>query len=255
MARHLREEAMVPLSVVLIARDEADRIGDAIRSVPFADEVLVLDSGSTDGTPGVARDLGARVVETDWPGHVDQKNRAFALARNTWVLSLDADERVSPTLARSIERAFTTSPDVAGFRFNRRNHYLGRPLRGGGWYPDARIRLARRDRARWTGLDPHDILEVDGEVRFLEGDLDHHPYRDLSDHLRTLDRYSARFAEVYDGEVRWVDLLFRPPWAFFRAWVLRAGFRDGVRGLLVAGLGATYVLVKWARARLSRGHP
>jgi glycosyltransferase involved in cell wall biosynthesis len=243
---------MPRLSVVIIARDEADRIGDALRSVSFADEILVLDSGSRDGTPEVAEAGGARVLRTDWPGHVAQKNRGLAEAAGEWVLSIDADERVSDELADSIRVALAVPPRAEGFRGRRRNHYLGRALVGGRWYPDTRVRLVRKGSARWTGKDPHDLLRVDGLVRDLDGDLLHHPYRDLGEHLATLDRYSARFVETA-GEVRaaWWDLVFRPPWAFFRAYILERGYRDGALGLLLAGLGATHTLLKWTRLRLA----
>ncbi len=238
---------MPPLSVVIIARDEADRLPEAIRSVGFADEVLVLDSGSQDDTVALARDLGARVVETDWPGHVAQKSRAMGMARHDWVLSIDADERVSAPLAASVGRALEAEPLAAGFEVARRNHYLGRPLRAGGWYPDRRLRLVRRDRARWVGEDPHDLLEVDGPVERLTGDLDHHPYRDLAEHYGTIDRYTSRFVQVTRARARWWDIVFRPPWRFFRGYLLQAGFLDGKTGLWVAWMGARYTATKWCR--------
>ncbi len=238
---------MPPLSVVIIARDEADRIGDAIRSAAFADEVVVLDSGSTDGTPDVVRALGARVVATGWPGHVAQKNRALAEAACDWVLALDADERVTPALATAVHAALAVDPEVDGFTVDRRNVWLGRPLAGGGWYPDRRLRLVRRDRARWVGEDPHDRLEVRGPTRHLDGGIEHHPYRHLGEHLATIDAYTARWAEGTRHRARWWDLAFRPPWRFLRGYVLQGGFRDGVRGLVVAALGALYALLKWSR--------
>ncbi|MDP2312127.1 MAG: glycosyltransferase family 2 protein [Pseudomonadota bacterium] len=233
------------LSAVIITRDEADRIEDAIRSVAFADECVVVDSGSRDDTVAKARALGARVVETDWPGHVAQKNRALAEARGDWVLAIDADERVTPELRASIEAALR-APAADGFRVPRRNHWLGHRLAHGFWYPDRRVRLARRDRARWEGDDPHDVLGVDGSVVDLAGDLDHHPYRSLAEHLSTVDRYSAIAAR----RGTWVDILVRPPWHFFAAYVLRRGFLDGAPGLVVAALGSVYTLLKWARWRL-----
>ncbi|MBN1335239.1 MAG: glycosyltransferase family 2 protein [Deltaproteobacteria bacterium] len=238
---------MSPLSVVIIACNEADRIGDAIRSVAFAHEVVVLDSGSTDGTPEVARGLGARVVRTDWPGHVAQKNRALAEAAHPWVLALDADERVGAPLAEAIRRVLAEDPPVEGFHVCRRNHWLGRPLVGGGWYPDRRLRLVRRGRGRWVGEDPHDRLEVPGPTASLHGDLEHHPYRDLGEHLSTLDRYSATWAAGTNRRAHWWDLAVRPPWRFVRGYLLQGGYRDGTRGLVVASLGALYTLLKWSR--------
>lgn len=233
------------LSAVIIARDEADRIEDAIRSVAFADECVVLDSGSTDDTVARARALGARVIETDWPGHVAQKNRGLAAARGDWILAIDSDERVTDALRASIVAALL-APVADGFRTARRNHWLGHRLAHGAWYPDRRIRLARRERARWGGEDPHDVLVVEGSVADLAGDLDHHPYRNLAEHLATIDRYSAIGAR----RGSWLDMLVRPLWHFVRNYVLRRGFLDGVPGLVVAALGAVYTLLKWSRNRL-----
>ena len=238
------------LSAVIITRDEADRIGVALASVAFADEVLILDCGSTDATVAVARAAGARVVETDWPGHVAQKNRGLAMASGEWVLSIDADEEVSPALRASILEAVARAGDAVGFRVNRRNEWLGHTLRHGGWYPDARVRLVRRGRATWAGENPHDTLVPDGPVLPLDGDLLHRPYRSFGEHLATLDRYTTIAAAEARARGRGgsvLDLLIRPPWAFFRGYVLRAGFLDGAPGLVVAALGALYVLVKWAR--------
>ncbi len=240
---------MLPISVTIIARDEADRIGEAIRSVAFADEVLVLDSGSRDDTPAVARALGARVVLTDWPGHVAQKNRAVAEARHDWILSLDADERVGPALARAIDRVRREGPRAAGYRVRRLNHWLGRPIRHGTWYPDRRVRLFDRRRARFVGLDPHDRVAVDGPVADLDAELLHHPYRDLDEHLRTTAAYAetwARAAAAAGRIPRWWDLAFRPPLHFVKAILLRRGFLDGPAGWTIAWLGAAGVLLKWA---------
>ena len=244
---------MPPLSVVIIARDEADRIAAAIASVSFADEIVILDSGSSDNTPALARQLGARVIETDWPGHVAQKNRALTHAANTWVLSIDADERVSPRLAEAIRALLSSEPAADGYEVSRLSHWMGAPIRHGTWYPDRRVRLFRRDRADWTGTDPHDHVAVEGSVASLSGDLIHHPYRSLSDHLSTIDRYTARHAEVARARgvtAQWWDVLLRPPLHFVKAYLLKRGFLDGVRGGCVAGLGATYVLVKWLRLYL-----
>jgi glycosyltransferase involved in cell wall biosynthesis len=244
---------VLPLSVAIIARNEADRIEAAIRSVPFAAEVVVLDSGSDDATPDVARQLGARVVSTDWPGHVAQKNRALEHVQHDWVLAIDADERVSPELGRAIEAAFASLDGVVAFRVNRLSWWQGVPLRHGTWHPDWRIRLFRKDRARWAGRDPHDRIEADGSVRSLDGVLEHHPYRSLGDHLRTVGDYARIASQSLAREGRtahWWDLAFRPPLHFVKAFLWKRGFRDGARGFIVAVLGSTYVLLKWGRLYL-----
>lgn len=232
------------LSAVILTRDEADRIADAIRSVAFADEVVVVDSGSTDATVGIALGLGARVISTDWPGFVAQKNRGLAEALGDWVLSIDADERVSPELATEIRAA--TQGEHVGYSMPRLNLWLGHPLRHGHWYPDRRLRLVRKANARWVGDDPHDRLEVDGRVGALRGDLIHLPYRSLGDHLARIDRYTQ--IDARDGG--WLDVLARPAWHFVSGYVLRRGFVDGLPGLYVAMLGALYVALKWGRKKL-----
>lgn len=237
------------LSVVIIARNEADRIEEAIRSVSFADECVVLDSGSQDETVARATALGARVIQTDWPGFVAQKNRAWAAARGDWVLSLDADERVSPALQQSLLEILR-APTADAYRMCRRNIWLGHRLKGGHWYPDARVRLARKEKGLWVGRNPHDHLKVDGLVQNIKGDLIHFPYRNLGEHFRTIDRYTAVAARMLLEEgrkARWSDLYFRPLWRFFSAFFLASGWRDGVPGLCLALMGSLYCALKWAR--------
>lgn len=242
---------MIPLSVTIIARDEADRIGDAIRSVrALSDDVVVLDSGSIDATVSIARNLGARVIETDWPGYVAQKNRALRYVRHDWVLAIDADERVSPELALEVRRVLAREPGVVGFTVPRLGFWEGRPIRHGTWYPDTRVRLFRRDRARWTGRDPHDHVVADGPVGHLSAPLHHFPFRHLGEHLQQVDRYSRLMAEgarAAGERAHWWDVVFRPILHFVKGYLLRMGFLDGVRGFCVASFGAAYVLSKWSR--------
>ena len=185
------------ISACIIAKDEADRIAPCLESVAFCDEVVVLDSGSADDTVSICRELGARVVETDWPGWVAQKNRAVQEARHDWILSLDADERVDDALRARIEaiRAARSGdePELpAAYEVTRLTRYLGRWIRHGGWYPEWRIRLFDRRRAAWGGIDPHDRVETDKEVgRIREGDLQHYTYRSLADHVRQINRFTS----------------------------------------------------------------
>ena len=243
------------LSLVIIARDEADRIADCLGSVPFAAERLVLDSGSTDGTPEIVAACGATVLRTDWPGHVAQKNRALRAASQPWVLSLDADERLEPEAGEALQEALAAPGDAAGFALSRCSTWLGTRLRHGRWYPDRKVRVVRRGRGRWVGDDPHDRLVVDGPVRRLAGDIGHVPYRDLSEHLATIDRYTRIHAGALHARgvrARWWDVAARPPLHFVDAYLLRRGFLDGTAGLAVAGLGATHVLLEWTRLWMLR---
>ncbi len=244
----------VRISACIIAKDEADRIGACLESVSFCDEIVVLDSGSRDDTPAICRRAGARVVETDWPGWVRQKNRAIEAAEHDWILSLDADERVDAELRGAIEELRAGALEDAApraYEMTRRVHYLGRWIMHGGWYPEWRIRLFHREHAKWGGQDPHDRVESAGPVaRIRRGNLEHYTYRSIGDHLRQMDRFTDVGATaLYErGKRRTLfALLFKPPFRFFHMYVLRRGFLDGRAGLIVAVLHAYAGFLKYAR--------
>jgi glycosyltransferase involved in cell wall biosynthesis len=255
-----RDEAAAPgaggfvvrISACIVAKDEAKRIADCVRSVAFCDEVLVLDSGSRDGTPDLARKEGARVVETDWPGYVAQKARAASMATHDWILAVDADERVDDRLRLSIERLKAAGePSAPAYEVARHVFCHGRWIDHGGWWPEWRTRLFDRRRARWGGTDPHDRVEADGPVgRLADGEIQHFTYEDLSDHLRQIDRFTTiaareRVARGKRGSL--ASMLFRPPARFLKMYVLRRGFLDGRAGFVLAVLGAYYVFLKYAK--------
>ncbi len=243
--------APFPLSACIIAMDEEDRIGDCLASLAFCDEIVVVDSHSTDRTREVAGSFGARVIERDWPGHVAQKEFAIRAAQHDWVLCLDADERLSPELAGEITALRAAGfPDKAGWRFPRLSRYLGAWVRRGTWYPDHQLRLFDRRRGRWGGHNPHDRVELDGPLGTLKGDLLHDPYRDLAEHLETIDRYTTTMAQgMRDRGQRasFLDLVLRPPVRFLRFYVLKGGFLLGWRGIVLAYLAAHYVRLKYAK--------
>lgn len=250
------------LSATIICRDEVEKIRGALESVRFCDEVVVVDSGSTDGTLAVCRELADVVVERDWPGYVAQQNFALAQARGEWVLSIDADERVTPELAREIRSTLDGNPAVDGYRISRHVHYLGRWIDHGGWYPERRLRLLRRLKGRWAGVDPHYDAVVEGTVGELRGDIVHYTYDDLEDHVRTLNRFSSILAREHEAAGRrfsWLALLLRPPLEFLKKYVLKRGFLDGPQGFLVASLSAVYVFLKlaklWERQRVGASQP
>jgi glycosyltransferase involved in cell wall biosynthesis len=248
----------VRISACVIAKDEADRIGPCLESVRWCDEVLVLDSGSTDGTQDLVRRAGARLVETDWPGWIAQKNRAVDAASNDWILSVDADERVDPELRAALEELRARLPEApegpdapVAYEVTRKVHFLGRWVRHGGLYPEWRIRLFHRAHARWGGMDPHDHVEATGRVeRVRRGNLEHYTYRDVSDHVRRMDRFSSAAARELFARGRrssLLALLFRPPWHFLSSYVLRLGFLDGRAGLSLAVMRANYVFWKYLK--------
>ncbi len=248
---HRNTAAPPRLSATVICKDEAEKIRGCLESVRFCDEVVVVDSGSTDGTVAIARELADRVVERDWPGYVAQQNFARGAARGQWVLSIDADERVTPELAREIQALLRSGePGVDGFRITRHVHYLGRWIDHSGWYPEPRVRLFRREKGRWEGVDPHYDVRVDGALGDLEGEIVHYTYDDLADHVRTLNRFSSILAREHRARGRrfsWLALLGRPPLEFLKKYVLKKGYRDGAPGFYVATLSAFYVFLKFAK--------
>lgn len=244
------------LSVTIIAKNEAMVIGPCLASVEgLADEIVVLDSGSTDGTPQVCRQYGARVVDTDWPGFGVQKQRAVAAAAHDWVLCLDADERVTPALAASI-RAALADPAHAAYRFARSNRFLGRYLRHGEGYPDWSLRLFDRRQARWSDDAVHEKVVCEGPVGTLAGDLLHDTAETLESYLGKQNRYTsiAAAAALARGKrVSAARLLLSPLLRFVKFYVVRRGFLDGLPGFVHIAIGCFNSFLKYAKIREGQG--
>lgn len=285
---------MQKLSVVIITCNEADRLGDTLESVRFADEVVVVDSNSTDATVSICRSHGAKVVSRAFDGFGTQKQFALELATFPWVLAIDADERVSPELAESIRKVLTERSDERegpaehsndfegpaehsksqrpaghsnkynGYRCIRANHYLGRPILHAGWYPDRRPVLVARDHARFSENAVHERLIVNGRIGDLNGHLLHHSHRSLEDHLRKVSLYGRLWSEEAFRRGRragWLDLVFRPAHYLLRRFILNRGFLDGFHGLILCAMGAFHVFYKYAclkelelRSKARKGH-
>jgi glycosyltransferase involved in cell wall biosynthesis len=242
----------VTLSVTIITLNEAANIDACLASVAWADDVLVVDSGSTDDTVARARAAGARVEVREWPGYSEQKNWAAGQARFDWILSIDADERVSPELADEIRSRLASHPATAGFRIRRVTWHLGRWLRTTDWYPDYQLRLYHRERARWKPSRVHESVTADGPVDTLTHELQHFAYRDISHHHGTMDRYTTLAAqEMFERGRRAtiVDLVLHPPAAFLRNYILKRGCLDGSAGFIVSAMNAYYVFLKFAKLR------
>ncbi len=253
--------ARLPIALCIIARDEERDLPAAIASAPFVSEVIVvIDAATVDGTREAARAAGSpegpvRIFERPWPGHVAQKNFALEQAACEWALCLDADEGVSGELAAEIRALFGRGAAGNGYTMNRRTRYLGRWMQGSGWYPDRKLRLVRRGRARWEGIDPHDRLAADGPVAHLGGDLLHRSYRNLGDHLTKLDAFTsvaagekARRGAAHSvwGHPVWKMLVY-PPVRFLKMFFWKRGWRDGLPGVIAAGMGTLYVFLKYAK--------
>ncbi|MCB1154094.1 glycosyltransferase family 2 protein [bacterium] len=241
---------MRKLSVTIIAKNEADNLERCLTSVRFADEIVVLDSGSTDGSVEIARRFTERVVETDWPGHVKQKQRAVDAATHDWILSLDADEEVTPELAESIRAALADPNPPDAYELTRKVYYLGRWIEHCGWYPEWRVRLFDRRKAHWGGYDPHDQVICDGRVARLRGDLHHYSYRNMTHHLSRINEYTTIMADEYAKKGRrasLADMIFRPGFNFFKKYILQRGFLDGAPGFVICVLASYYVFLKYAK--------
>ncbi len=243
-------QTKLPVSAVIITRNEEHNIEDCLRSVGFCSEIVVVDSFSTDGTVEIARRFTDQVVQREWRGINDQREFAKGLAKNEWVLDLDADERVSPELAAEVAQLGLDDKGVDGYFIPRRAFYLGRWIKHGGWYPDYKMRLYRKEKARFIDNDPHDTVEFSGNTAALRGTIHHFTYRGISDQLRQINSFSTARAELLRRKGRQFNifqLLFRPIWKFFNTYILQAGFLDGRAGLIISALSSYHVFVTWAK--------
>jgi glycosyltransferase involved in cell wall biosynthesis len=272
----------VALSVVLITYNEEANLRRTLESVmplvrprenePDTDgEIIVVDNGSTDHTLDIAREFGAKVFVEEWKGYAAQKNSAIAKASCEWVLSLDADEAVSPELARDVAQPPILKPsgewcltmkrsawpnelatDFTGYTIPRKNYFLGRWLKHAGFWPDRKLRLFRNGKGRFIDRTVHEVMEVDGRIGTLNGALEHHTYPTLSAYIATMNRYSSLGAEIAAGEghgrFSFINVVLRPLATFFSMYLLRLGFLDGGEGLLLCLYHSVYVSWKYAKA-------
>ena len=241
---------MPPLSVTIITKNEASNIGRALESIAWADDIVVVDCGSSDDTVGIARRYTERVFVNEWPGYSAQKNHAATLARHEWILSIDADERVTPELGAEIRELLLVEPAARGYRIPRVTRYLGRWIRSTDWYPDHQLRLYDRRTGGWPPRRVHESVRVSGRPGTLRHELQHFAYRDLTHHLQTMAVYTDLAAQQMreDGRrVGLVGLVLHPPAAFLRNYLLRLGVTDGMPGLIVSLLNAYSVFLKLAR--------
>jgi len=238
-----------PLSVAIITLNAATQLADCLASVRFADDIVVVDSGSSDGTVALAERYGARVIQQDWLGFGRQKQFAVAAAAHDWVLCLDADERVTPDLQAAIEKALH-SPSTAAFRFARCNRFLGRYLRHGEGYPDWSLRLFDRRQARWSDDAVHEKVLTDGPVAMLNGDLLHDSAESLATYLNKQNRYTSLAADMAlaaGKQASFGRLAFSPLVRFVKFYILRQGFRDGLPGLVHIAIGCFNSFIKYSK--------
>jgi glycosyltransferase involved in cell wall biosynthesis len=247
----------LPLSCAIITYNEEKNIGECIESVlNLCDEIVVLDSHSTDATERIARGYRkVRFARHDFDGHVQQKNRAIEMTRGRWILSIDADERVTPELAGSIRKFIHENPDADGAKIMRLTYHMGRFIRHGGWR-NARYRLIRRSRGWWGGENPHDTIFIEGGKTdtaggaVLNGELIHYSFRDLSDQIDTINKFSSIVAFNRHGRgsrFSLLKMLYKPPVKFIEMYIVKRGFLDGIPGLVIAIASAFSAFLKVAK--------
>jgi len=244
---------MPPLTAILIAQNEEQDLPRALASLEgVADEIVLVDSGSTDRTIEIARQFGARIFTNPFTSFGDQKNHAAAQAANVWLLSLDSDEALSPELRQSLREWKQREPDRAGYAVSRISQYLGVWIRHSGWYPDYVVRLYRRDRGQFSGV-PHDNVRLDEPPGRLAGHLQHFTINSISEHKAKIEAFTTMAAQdlFQRGKKHWrAQMLLAPPWTFFQSLVLRLGLLDGTRGWIIAWMAARYVFLKYYKLGL-----
>ena len=257
MANHCKQWQNIamplPISLSIIAQNEEANLARCLQSATgLAEEIIVVDSGSKDRTREIAESFGAEVTHQDWLGHRDQKNVALKLCTRPWVLALDCDEELSPELRESIEKFFRDglSDKFSGAEFNRKVWFLGRWITHGDWYPDRKLRLFRRELARWGGSPEHDYIEMECPITRLNGDLHHFSFPTTNRYIEKINVYADVFLQRQKAEgARWslFTNIARPIWRFFRAYILRRGFLDGFPGLWIAIATAFSAFVRYSR--------
>lgn len=242
---------MEPVSACTIVLNEERNIRDCLESIGWADEIVVVDAFSEDRTVAICREFTDRIYQRKWTGFYDQLRFAFQLAKNPWIFYIEADERVSPELKEEIQRELSVNANPwDGFSVPRLTHYLGKWIYHGSWYPDRLNRLFQKEKLILIGPNPHLKMRIDGEVKGLQGNLLHFTGPDISWFLKKMDHYTETIAEnkcEQDKACRLRDLLFRPPARFLKSYLLKAGFRDGMHGFIIAVMGAFYVFTKYAK--------
>ncbi len=240
------------ISACVLTFNEESKIERCLRSLTWCDELVIMDSFSTDGTLEICRRYTDRVYQHAWLGYVGQRNLVREMTVHPWILFLDADEEVSTGLIQEIKAELQAGKPhhYVGFEFPRQVYYLGRWIRHGEWYPDVKLRLFKKNNGRTEGEEPHDHVIVNGPVKRLRNPLYHYTYDDIRDHLDTLNRFSTITAQqkfVQESPFRWADLLLRPPIRFLKGYFVRLGFLDGMHGLIIAMLNSYGVFIKYAK--------
>ena len=245
----------MPLSVIIITKNEQDNIEDCLESVKWAEEIIIVDSGSTDQTEAICRKFTDNFYVKDWPGFGIQKQRSLELASREWVLSIDADERVTPELKSEIIDKITQNSNIGGYLIPRLSNYLGKDIYHAGWYPDYTLRLVKRKEVYFTRDIVHEKMIVDGRVQKLSNHFIHYPYNSISHHIQKLNDYSSLSAEKMFSKgknVSWLMVFLKALFGFIRAYIFRGGFLDGWQGLVVSISTGASVYLKYLKLKQKR---
>jgi len=240
------------LSVAIITLNEEDIIELTLKSIKFADEIVVVDSGSTDGTVELCKKYTDSVTFQKWSGYAAQKNIAIDKCSGDWILTLDADEPLEPALADEIKEIIESDAGKDGYYIPRKTFFLGKHIKHGGWSPDYTLRLFKRGKGRYEERKVHESLNVEGKKGRTKNSILHYTVRDLAAYAETLDKYSTLAVEEMarsgklNGAV--LDVVIRPLWAFLHKYFFRLGFLDGIHGLIINGYHAFYVFSKYSKA-------
>jgi len=244
------------LSVVIITHNEEENIGACLESVKWADEIIVVDSESSDRTEEICRSFGVNFIKEPWQGFAQQKNSAIEKATQDWILSLDADERVTPELKKEITTVLASVNPKDGYFIARKNFFLGRWIRRCGWYPDYNLRLFRRGKGLFGIREVHEAIKIKGVSGLLKSPMEHHTYKSLNDFMVRLDRYSTLAARELLKEKKSYGIfhiVFRPFYTFISMYFLRLGFLEGYYGLVISVLYAFYTFLKYIKLRELQG--
>ncbi len=240
------------LSVAIITHNEEDNIRDALESVKWADEIVVIDSFSADKTQEICRKYTDKIYSFEWTGFSEQKNRAVAMTMHPWVFVLDADERVTDDLRNEIINLLKNTPSMDGYYVSRKNYFGKRWIKHGGWWPDYTLRLFRREKGSFEIRQVHEALKINGSTGYLKNPIEHYTYEGIKDYLKRMQTYSTLSAkELFKSGRRAniLDIIFRPPVTFCRMFFLQMGIFDGIYGIILACLYSVYTYKKYSKLR------
>jgi glycosyltransferase involved in cell wall biosynthesis len=237
---------MAKLSVIVITKNEEENIRDCLESVKWADEIIIVDSFSHDKTVEIAKEYTDKIFQKKWIGYGGQKNLALEKATGEWVLNIDADERVTKELAGEIKEALQEK-QYDGYYISNKAYFLGKWMRHSGWYPDYHLRLFKRERGKFNERIVHEAVQVEGKKDYLKGSIEHFTAKSVGEYLRRLDKYARLTIEGRERRAGWYRVFFHPPFTFFKMYIIKRGFLDGIHGLILAFCHSYYTFNKYAR--------